>query len=349
MQRPPQLSPGEPATDRVIMGCPNSPLPLAPERKPTMPRPAPSTAREQPKHAKQTGPRTLAGKARSKMNAARHGLRSSAAVLPGEDPEEYAAFVTGVVEDLVPVGPLEEDLARRIAAARWRLRRIDGWVAARARLAAQAVPKDVAAKLAAADAEIVELRAGLAGQQRDPAADPPFEATLLSLPEDTPVDPLDVTALWLKWADDVSDEEAASTLEQVCDRAGLPEAVASQPGDSPGWSAGLVRRLVAEFARELDMTVEAYLAEPVEEWKAGLADERIRRRQRRAGVKRQIAEIEQHKRDLVTDRSGPDAAHVDLLTRYEAGALRAFERDLKALRILQEARLARDRRGKPTE
>jgi hypothetical protein len=196
----------------------------------------------------------------------------------------------------------------------------------------------VADKLAAADAEIVKLRFELAAGQSFPAAGRPFAVTLPALPEDAPVDALEVTALLDNSAEQIPDPDQVPTLEQMCDRADLPESVASQPGAYPGRTAGLLRRLVAEFAKVLGMTVEAYLAEPVWEWKAGLADERVRRRQ--AGVKQQIAEVEQRKRGLAIDRSEPDDARVDLMARYEAGAQRAFERDLKALLALQDRRRA---------
>jgi hypothetical protein len=301
------------------------------------------------KHAKQTGPRTPAGKARSRMNAARHGLRAAAAVLPGEDPAEYEQFVAGILESLAPAGPLEEELARQAAAALWRLRRAGAWEAARARLAAHADPGGVTDRVAAADAEIAALRAELAACQKDPAADPPFAVRLGTLTDAAPVDPLDVTDLWEAWADDRPDPEAAPTLEQVCDRAWLPEAVASQPGESPGWTAGLARRLAAEFARDAGLTLEDYLAEPVTEWQAGLADERARRRLGRAGLKRQIAAAEQRKRDLVVDQTGPEAARADLLARYQASAQRAFDRALKALHAVQHARTARAGRRRPAD
>jgi hypothetical protein len=39
-----------------------------------------------------TGPRSLAGKARSRMNAVSHGLTAQQTLLPGEDPAEYAGL-----------------------------------------------------------------------------------------------------------------------------------------------------------------------------------------------------------------------------------------------------------------
>ena len=71
-----------------------------------------------------TGPRTVAGKARVRMNAVRHGLASQAAVLPGEDPEELAALARAYEADLRPRGALERDLVARIVGINWRLRRV---------------------------------------------------------------------------------------------------------------------------------------------------------------------------------------------------------------------------------
>ena len=74
--------------------------------------------------ARSTGPRTRPGKAKSKYNAVSHGLRSLSPVLPGEDPAEWERFLADVVRGLAPAGPLEAELAARIASLQWRLRRV---------------------------------------------------------------------------------------------------------------------------------------------------------------------------------------------------------------------------------
>ena len=76
-----------------------------------------------------TGPRTLDGKARASRNALTHGLSARRAVLPNEDPAEYAAFVAAHMEDLRPVGCVETSLVRDIATCSWRLARVP-WVEA---------------------------------------------------------------------------------------------------------------------------------------------------------------------------------------------------------------------------
>jgi hypothetical protein len=74
-----------------------------------------------------TGPRSEAGKARSAKNALRHGLRSLLPVLPGECPEDWQAHRAGIVQSLAPVGPLESELAERVALCLWRMRRVTAY------------------------------------------------------------------------------------------------------------------------------------------------------------------------------------------------------------------------------
>jgi hypothetical protein len=75
--------------------------------------------------ARATGPRTAEGKARSSRNAVRHGLLSaSKALLPDEDPEDWADFLQDGLRLLAPVGRLEIAVAERIAHLHWRLARV---------------------------------------------------------------------------------------------------------------------------------------------------------------------------------------------------------------------------------
>ena len=74
--------------------------------------------------ANSTGPRTEAGKAKSATNALKHGLTAERAVIPGEDPAEYAAFQDRLASELGVEGALEVALVDRLASTLWRLRRI---------------------------------------------------------------------------------------------------------------------------------------------------------------------------------------------------------------------------------
>ncbi len=71
-----------------------------------------------------TGPQTRPGKAASKLNAIKHGLRAAEVVVRGEDPAEFSRALENLIDEFQPQGPLEEQLVERIAACTWRLRRI---------------------------------------------------------------------------------------------------------------------------------------------------------------------------------------------------------------------------------
>jgi len=73
---------------------------------------------------KSTGPRTPKGKARSSMNALRHGLLSRQVLLPDEDKKELEAFAARIRSVLAPCGKMELLLTDRIITAAWRLRRV---------------------------------------------------------------------------------------------------------------------------------------------------------------------------------------------------------------------------------
>jgi hypothetical protein len=76
--------------------------------------------------AKSRGPKTPEGKARSSQNALKHGLRAQKlVVLRHEDAAGYEAHEEALLAELAPEGPLQTLLARRVAAAAWRLERAD--------------------------------------------------------------------------------------------------------------------------------------------------------------------------------------------------------------------------------
>jgi hypothetical protein len=74
---------------------------------------------------KSTGPRTAAGKARSRMNAVKWGLASLSGLLllPGESREELEAYEGALRADMKPVGAREELVFMEVSACGWRLRR----------------------------------------------------------------------------------------------------------------------------------------------------------------------------------------------------------------------------------
>ena len=70
---------------------------------------------------KSTGPRTEAGKSKSRLNAGRHHITAQTLILPPEEYKACEAFCQPLVDNFHPEGPEELQLARAIAENYWRL------------------------------------------------------------------------------------------------------------------------------------------------------------------------------------------------------------------------------------
>ena len=70
-----------------------------------------------------TGPRTEAGKQRSRLNARRHGLTGQVSVLPDADRVAIERFCKPIMAEFSPGTEYETQLARAIAESQWRLNR----------------------------------------------------------------------------------------------------------------------------------------------------------------------------------------------------------------------------------
>jgi hypothetical protein len=113
---------------------------------------------------KSTGPKTPAGKAKSAMNALKHGLRSDKLyVLRNETPANLRALFEACVGKFQPSDDFELELVSEIAHARWRMRRFwaieaalldDKMEAQAAKLAAEFEHLDEQTRLARAFADL---------------------------------------------------------------------------------------------------------------------------------------------------------------------------------------------------
>ena len=74
---------------------------------------------------KSTGPKTEKGKAKSSMNALRHGLRSQKAVLPDENREEFNQVHAGLQDLYQPQTVAEQDLVEQAVLSKWKLVRAE--------------------------------------------------------------------------------------------------------------------------------------------------------------------------------------------------------------------------------
>jgi hypothetical protein len=99
--------------------------PSHPHRKPTSHRKVDANRRNA---ARSTGPRTTLGKSRSRLNALKHGILASQAVIANiegrEERQMFEATVAGLAHDFQPVGTYELLLVQEIAACFWRKRRL---------------------------------------------------------------------------------------------------------------------------------------------------------------------------------------------------------------------------------
>ena len=72
---------------------------------------------------KSTGPRTEAGKQRSKLNALRHGLTGHTIVLPTEDHSAYQRHSQSFLDECQPKGAIETQLVQSLLDTSWQLNR----------------------------------------------------------------------------------------------------------------------------------------------------------------------------------------------------------------------------------
>jgi hypothetical protein len=72
---------------------------------------------------KSTGPTTVKGKARSRLNALRHGLTGQTVVMPEEDMEVYNKFTNEIAGSFDTTNPVERQLAFCYASYLWRINR----------------------------------------------------------------------------------------------------------------------------------------------------------------------------------------------------------------------------------
>jgi hypothetical protein len=73
---------------------------------------------------KSSGPKTAAGKNRSRMNALSHGLTAATLVIAGEHPDDFDSLRAALGEQFEPRSTLAAELVERLAATLWRLRRV---------------------------------------------------------------------------------------------------------------------------------------------------------------------------------------------------------------------------------
>jgi hypothetical protein len=91
-----------------------------PAKRPSSPR---KIAAARANGAKSNGPITLDGKARSSLNALRHGLAAASLVLTIEDRPQFDQLYASYVHRFQPADDVEIDLVEEMIGCKWRMRR----------------------------------------------------------------------------------------------------------------------------------------------------------------------------------------------------------------------------------
>jgi hypothetical protein len=73
---------------------------------------------------KSTGPVSVQGKQTVANNALKHGVFSKTLILTDEEPDEYKSLLDQLLQELHPIGLLEQTLVERIALTLWRQKRL---------------------------------------------------------------------------------------------------------------------------------------------------------------------------------------------------------------------------------
>ena len=79
---------------------------------------------------KSTGPRSQAGKVRSRLNSRKHGLTAKMLIIVGENADDFDQLRAELMDDHDPQSALEFELVERLAGILWRLRRVPSFEAA---------------------------------------------------------------------------------------------------------------------------------------------------------------------------------------------------------------------------
>jgi hypothetical protein len=274
------------------------------------------------------GPVTEEGKEVVRWNAARHGIRSPAPVVPGiEKAEDWEAHGEGVLESLKPEGHLETVLAKRVALLSWRLHRVTRYETESIALYQEKAEDDLTrerrldSRVLGAD-HPEEVRWKLKDAQRTLRT----LKKLSGLSDDKRLSGGD--AAGVLWA--VSEWIEEADLEEVELPSGVPDwaRVEGDTAEWDGWSVGLVREYVGAMASHAGETPEELLEAATE--KAG-RDVR--------GAKQAVERVEQDLQRLSRERLLPRVEILEKVARYEAHLSRGLYKAMHELEALQTRRL----------
>ncbi|HZC19188.1 MAG TPA: hypothetical protein VE225_05730, partial [Rubrobacteraceae bacterium] len=256
------------------------------------------------------GPRTNQGKEVARWNAARHGIRSSAPVVPGiEKPEDWERHLAGTLGSLSPEGHLETVLAERVALLSWRLHRVTRFEREAIALAQERVEEDLAqVRLFSSDPGPSDPQA-VRSNLKAARARHRLLKRFPKLPDDERLSGFDAgSILWdvTEYTDQVAERKVdPDDVLEAISIPGVPEGVDWE--DYEGWTAGKVRAGIEAIAKATGEDPKELLE---------CATDRARR-----DVTDREQDLERVKQDLERmsrERLLPDDKTLEKVARYEA-------------------------------
>jgi hypothetical protein len=268
-----------------------------------------------------TGPVTDLGKRTASRNATKRGIFSKVILLKGESKIEYEELFAGLLENLQPVGALEELLVEKLATITWRHRRL----------------------LLAEGAEIQKNREFVQWDQRSREYEAAQELAKEQRysPEEGLIQKIDnreVLERCLELLSELRQQIEESGFDQESDNSLLRKIY--------GTKSGLRENLYGFYGpwfntfetSEEEREREGY-ASP-EQCRKNVLDEIDKEIRRLKGYQKKRASVETERMQLeVVSRSIPDGPGLERLLRYEVSLNRDFDRTLSQLERIQRMRL----------
>jgi hypothetical protein len=259
-------------------------------------------------------PKSDVGRAMTRFNALRHGLTSTAPVIPGvESDDEWESHREAIVADLAPAGATESALAERIAALAWRLRRVERYESVAIAVGRERVDHDVALRQRRLGLPATVDQAQLLVEDAHRCLD--IVEHLLDTPPATGLAAADAAAIMEALASSAR-ADVATYVE------GIDEAA-----DGGGWTVG---RLVA--------VMEALAARDGEAFVDVLAAAVARARTVAGDTRLSLVRLDEEIDRLRRERLLPDAPTLDRIMRHEANLNRMFYQALNQLEAAQSRR-----------
>jgi hypothetical protein len=277
------------------------------------------------------GPRTEEGKEITRWNAARHGIRSPAPVVPGtENVEDWEAHGAGVLKDLKPEEHLETVLAERVALLSWCLHRVTRYETESMALYQEKAEDDLARARRFSDNVLGAAHPEDVRSQLEAKAKHRLLKRLRKLQDDKRISGLDAERiLWevTEYAEDVA--EGKIDPEDLLERLlvpGVPEGANWE--DYEGWTAGMVRTGIAAVAQITNEDPKELLEPATDGARREITDKEWAAERVAKDLKR-----------MSRERLLPDEKTLEKVAGYEAHLQRGLYKAMHELEALQTRRL----------